>query len=74
MVREHTKGLMVTSAISLTKYKIIHNIKQYNSTIRGNYSARRQKCHLKKHNKNHLYRIVVVHLTSNVAFKTTKHF
>jgi len=24
--------------------------------------------------KNHLYRIVLVHLISNVAFKTRKHF
>ena len=26
------------------------------------------------HDKNHLYRVVLVHLTSNVAFKTRKHF
>jgi len=26
------------------------------------------------HDENHLYRIVLVHLTSNVAFKTRKHF
>ena len=26
------------------------------------------------HDKNHLYRIVLIHLTSNVAFKTRKHF
>jgi len=26
------------------------------------------------HDKNYIYRIVLVHLTSNVAFKTRKHF
>jgi len=51
------------------------------SRDRGDCSARRQKCRLKKNHpkdilcdKNHLYRIVLIHLTSNDVFKTRKHF
>ena len=50
------------------------------SRDRGNCSTHHQKYHLKNHpkdilhDKNYLYGIVLIHLTSNVVFKTRNHF
>ena len=80
-------GYCLVSASKVIKHRVRLEYRNQHQTVlqyclsrdRGDCSARRQICHLENHpkdilhSKNHLYRIVLVHLTSDDVFKTRKH-